>query len=242
MGQRQNHRGKHPQDAKLFDAKWVPVLWKAVTDLSYLLTRGYAEKAARKLVGDHYQLSVRQRRAMTRAACSDASLAHRKAHLAAAEELAGRCLVIDGYNLLISVESALSRGILLRGRDGCIRDMASLHGSYRKVHETLPAVHLMGELLHKLGAAEVRWYFDAPVSNSAKLKTLLRGEAEKYGWNWHVELDHNVDRLLAASSEVVVTGDSWILDRVERWGNLMDLVVDALGLGASVIDIGGGTT
>ena len=45
-------------------------------------------------------------------------------------------LLIDGYNVLTTVESALAHGLLLIGRDGCMRDLASMHGSWRKVDET----------------------------------------------------------------------------------------------------------
>ena len=43
-------------------------------------------------------------------------------------------------NVLITLESALGGGVLLRCRDGCLRDMASLHGTYRIVDETDPAL------------------------------------------------------------------------------------------------------
>lgn len=238
MGQKQSHRGKHPEDGRLFAAKWLPVLQKAVVDLSYLLSRHYAEKAALKVVGDHYQLDVRQRLAVSRAACSDNSLDYRKTHEIPVEALTGRAVSIDGYNLLIAVESVLSSGVLLRGRDGCIRDMASVHGSYHKVEETLPAIRLIGEVLHKLGVTKAKWRFDAPVSNSGKLKTLLGREAKKLGWNWSIDLDNNPDNVLAASHDVVITSDSWIIDRAGTWANLTQFIVETFGLESSVLDIG----
>lgn len=63
-GKRQGHRGKHPRDEELFARKWIPLLRDAVHDMSFLLTRRYAEAAALKLVGDHYQLTSRHRRAV----------------------------------------------------------------------------------------------------------------------------------------------------------------------------------
>jgi len=228
MPQRQSHRGKHPQDATLFGDRWLPVLRKAVADLSYLLTRGYSDAAALKLVGDHYQLHTRHRIALSRAACSDDAMARRKAHEAAARDIRGWRLVIDGYNVLISVESALSGGVLIRGRDGCIRDIAGIHGSYRKVAETLPALQLIGETLSRLGAAECTWYLDAPVSNSGKLASLMREQAVGHGWPWTIEVEQNPDRILEASPEIVVTSDSIILNRAQRWVNLMPLVITQL--------------
>ena len=241
MPQRQSHRGKHPQDAALFSGarareKWLPVLRKAVADLSYLLTRGYSDAAALKLVGDHYQLHARHRVALSRAACSDDAVARRKAHEVAAGDIGGRRLAIDGYNVLISVESALSGGILIRGRDSCIRDIAGIHGSYRKVVETLPALQLIGETLSGLGAAECVWYLDAPVSNSGNLALLMREEARQRQWPWTIAVEQNPDRILEASPEIVVTSDSIVLDRAQSWFNLMPVVIAKLG-NAEIVDL-----
>ncbi|NIA15906.1 MAG: DUF434 domain-containing protein [Nitrospiraceae bacterium] len=237
MGQRQRHRGQHPEDARLFAPRWIPALREAVADLSFLLSRRYAPKSALKLVGDKFQLDARQRRAVGRAACSDESLAHRQAHDVPVDQLAGRDLLIDGYNLLILIESALSGGILLRGRDGCIRDMASIHGSYRTVEETLPAVHRIGEAFDALGIATAKWYFDAPVSNSGKLKVFLLEEAARAGWPWQIDIEHNPDKILAVAQDPVVTSDSWILDRADAWTPLVSHVIGGVPLENPVIDL-----
>ena len=54
-----------------------------------------------------------------------------------------RQLWIDGYNVLTTIEAALAGAVIIAGRDGCYRDMASMHGSYRKVEETSPAIELI---------------------------------------------------------------------------------------------------
>jgi len=228
----------HPQDPLLFAEAWVPALREAVKDLSYLLGRGYAEKAAQKIVGDHYQLDVRQRRAVLGASCPATALARRSSHRLGAEALAGQTICLDGYNVLIGAESALSGGILVRGCDGAIRDLASVHGSYRKVEETSKAIALIGRVLEKLGVAQAHWYFDAPVSNSGRLKTFIEDAAAQAGWPWHVELAPNPDRVLAASDGVVATSDSWILDRSERWVNLGALVVAEVKPAPRILDLG----
>ncbi len=228
MPSRQHHRGCHPTDARLFAPEWLPVLREAVADLSFLLTRGYSDKAALKLVGDHYQLAVRQRRAVLAAACPDASLQRRRETELEAEALAGRRVYIDGYNLLITIESALSGGLLFKGRDGCLRDLASVHGSYRKVTETRPAMAAIAAALNAAGVREAHWLFDAPVSNSGRLKTLLRLEAEWRGWPWTVELADGVDQQLKECGEPVITADGSILDAVRAWCNLTARIVSAL--------------
>jgi hypothetical protein len=215
----------------------VPVLRRAVADLSYLLSGGYAEAAALKLVGDHYQLHARQRRAVLGAACSDASLAQRRDRQIPCDRLTRGSLVIDGYNLLITTESILSGGVLLCGRDGCIRDLASVHGSYRKVEETRQAIQVLGETLTVLRLSQVRWVFDAPVSNSGRLRDLMTEAAQRQGWPWEVRIERNVDRQLAETPEIVVTSDGWILNRVAQWANVADAIIHRLHLEDRVTDL-----
>src|SRR5260370_39935245 len=102
------HRGAHPEDRKLFAEGQVPVLRAAVGELSWLLTRDYSLKGALKLVGDRYTLTDRQRLAVARAACSDQSKERRGAALINAAEVADEGLIVDGFNLIITVEAALS--------------------------------------------------------------------------------------------------------------------------------------
>lgn len=239
MPSKQNHRGRHPADDALFLPGNVPLLSEAVADLSWLLSRGYSRVSALKLVGDHYQFTVRQRMAVDRCACSDASLAWRRAHEVPVDHLCGETMIVDGYNILITVESALAGGVLLRGCDGCIRDMASLHGSYRRVEETLPAIDCIGATLARFMPERVLWYFDAPVSNSGRLKALLGARAEAASWPWEIQLAPNPDKLLAASPHVVLTSDSWILDRATRWANITARVLREQGADTHVLDLSG---
>src|SRR6267143_2036128 len=104
------HRGAHPEDRKLFAEEQVPVLRTAVGELSWLLTRDYSLKGALKLVGDRYTLTDRQRLAVARAACSDQSKERRATSLVHAGEVAGQDLIVDGFNIIITVEAALSGG------------------------------------------------------------------------------------------------------------------------------------
>lgn len=137
---KRQHRGAHPADKDLFGARHLASLRRATTELSWLLGRGYAPLASLKLVGDRYGLTARQRLAVSRAACSDEQRERRQARCLPVAEAAGESLIVDGFNLIITVEAAMSRGLLIRGRDLCIRDLSSVHGSYRAVEETERAI------------------------------------------------------------------------------------------------------
>ncbi len=220
MPDHRQHRGPHPKDHELFAAEHLSPLRDATRDLSWLLTREYAPPSALKLVGDRYALNARQRLAIGRCACPDAAETRRRLHHVQPEDMAGQTLWIDGYNVLTSIEAALSGGVILHARDGCYRDMASMHGSYRRVAETKPALELLGQQLADCRLADCHWLFDQPVSNSGRLKVMLQELADQRGWPWHVEVVPDPDRVLAGSDQIVATADSQILDAVKRWFNL----------------------
>ncbi len=210
----------------------------AVEHLSWLLSRGYAARSALKLVGDRFQLSDRQRKAVIRSSCSDESQAVRERSCMRIGESAGHDLEIDGFNLVTTVEAALSGGVVLIGRDHVARDMASMHGSYRKVAETVPALQLVGEFLAEHNVGSCHWLLDRPVSNSGRLAQMIRETAAQNDWPWSAELVDDPDPLLKVSQRVVVTGDSVILDVCDRWVNLADAIVAESVPDAWVLNLG----
>jgi len=234
---RRQHRGAHPEDRRLFGAGELARLRVAVEELSWLLGKGYATKAALKLVGDRHGLNERQRLAVARAACSDTRLAARAASHTPAEAVAGEDVIIDGFNLLITVEAALGGGVLLLCRDGCVRDMSSVHGSYRSVMETGAAVALIGKALAALAPARVEWLLDQPVSNSGRLAQKIEAQAAVHGWAWGVRTVFNPDAEIARSGSVAVTSDSSILDAAARWTNFSRHLVERHLPDAWVVDL-----
>jgi hypothetical protein len=233
------HRGAHPEDRKLFADDQLPILRTAAGELSWLLTRDYAMKGALKLVGDRHSLNDRQRIAVSRVACSDQSKETRSQTQLAIEDCKGKALIIDGFNLVITIEAALSGGVLILGRDGCIRDLSSVHGSYRSVDETARAIELIGESLETLGAKSVTWLFDRPVSNSGRLATRIRNLQRDRGWAWEVATTFNPDAEIISSDRVAITSDGPLLDRVKQWMNLNRYLLEGWLRNFWLIDLSG---
>jgi len=237
MPETRQHRGPHPNDGRLFNDATQPVLARAVGELSWLLSRGYTDKSSLKLVGDRHSLMKRQRDAVMRSACGDQALTGRLARECQPEDLAGQELAIDGFNVLTTIEAAIAGGVLLHGRDGCVRDLASMHGNYRKVRETIPAVQRIGQVLTELRVAHATWLLDQPVSNSGRLKTILCEIARERNWPWRVELVPSPDRLLIHSRAIVASADAGILDRCEKWFALTREVLEGLQLHSTLLDL-----
>lgn len=228
MAYGRRHRGPHPEDAAAFARATWPALRQAVEHFSWLLTRGYAVTSALKLVGDRFRLTERQRMAVWRSSCSDAARDERIARRVPVTELADARLAIDGFNLLTTIEAALAGGVLLLGRDGCCRDLASVHGTYRKVDETRPALVRIGQWLEQRGVAHCRWLLDQPVSNSGRLAALIRTVALESHWDWEVAVVPSPDRELRVGGDIVATSDSAILDHAARSANVAAEIVRTL--------------
>lgn len=238
MPDRRTHRGPHPEDGRLFGREARPLLSEAAADFCWLLDRGYAHDSSLKLVGDRHNLVARQRTAVSRCCCRRSEADRRRQHEVGRSELRGAAVWLDGYNVLTTIEAALAGGVILAARDGAYRDMASMHGSYRKVAETRPALELLGRTLAAAEAAECLWLLDRPVSNSGRLKGIMDELAAGHAWPWRVELVPNPDVLLANPADwatsntmgelsqttprpvIVATADSAVLDRCPAWYNL----------------------
>lgn len=233
------HRGAHPADAQLFEEKNLGSLRVAVAELAWLLGRGYAIRSSLKLVGDQHNLTERQRLAVSRAACTDAQRELRSARCLPVQRIVGESLSVDGFNLLITIEAALGGGLLLLCRDECVRDLSSIHGSYRSVVETDRALKLIGEVLADLRPQSVKWFLDRPISNSGRLALRIREMAQTFGWPWSVEVVFNPDAEIIAANGIAVTSDSLILDGVERWINLSRHLIETDLIQSWLIDLRG---
>lgn len=175
MNSSTNHRGKHPKDEAIFANQHRPTLKLAVADLQWLLNQDYPLDASLKLVGDRYGLVARQRLAVGRAVASQPSLVLRQSRQISDQDLPHQTVAIDAFNLLLTLETMLSNGILLSCCDRTIRNMASMHGTYRAVQETQTAINIVYRWFQcQQKVAAVHWFIDQPVSNSGRL---LKDEA-----------------------------------------------------------------
>ncbi len=213
-------RGPHPNDPTVFGPARHPVLRSATRQLGWLLGEGFNIDAAGRLVGDHHQLNKRQRMAIARAACGPELGLRRQAQTLA---VAGARVVIDGFNQLVHVEAALDGGVILWCADGRTRDIASVHGTWRRIDQTGHALDLLVAAL--ADAAEVLWILDRPISNSGRLAGMLRDRGMS------VTLENAADHALAALAAEgwrLASSDGPLLDRVSESVDLAGPVVRSL--------------
>ena len=223
MPEKTKQRGRHPRDEESFHPEHWDDLRQAVEDFAWLKSRGYADTSSLKLVGDRYWLNSRQRIAVARCTCSDAERYQRKEKEFPVRDLSGKEIHIDGFNLLTTLEAALGGGVLLVARDGCVRDMSSMHGNYRVLSDTDAAIDMVHEFFAKREVKLIRWLLDKPVSNSGRLKAKILDRVTSFpDFECSVALvpDPDVElREIRGEKAIVVTADSGILNESGPWFN-----------------------
>ncbi|MRX68739.1 hypothetical protein SAMN06265349_103282 [Flavobacterium resistens] len=230
------NRGKEASDDILFGTEKIQLkLKEAVTDLSYFLSRGYGEKATLALVGNRYRLNSRQQQAVRGMSASQNQIENRKAKEIQSQELEGKEIAIDGFNALILLESILSNAYVFKGQDGFIRDLSSVHGTYKRVKQTSQAIEIIADFYQKEKVKTIHWFFDKPVSNSGRLKKMIEEVALEKQYDWKVELVYNPDKVIADSYWIAVTSDAWILDNALTNFNLMNYVLSKMTMKETVI-------
>lgn len=230
-------RGFDPQDSAWFSGPGLVRLLSAQEEVLWLLDRGYSLDSVIPVVGSHHQLSARQRIALQRAAASRQACSLRRSKQLTPDAVKDTMLAIDGFNLLITLETALSGSVLIRGADGALRDLAGLRGTYRLISQTDRAIDLFGQELHDLQVQSTLVYLDAPVSNSGRLRQRILERSATWQIPVEVLLVPNPDVQLT-QLERVVSSDSVILDRCTSWLNLADHLVAAHMPQTWVVDLG----
>lgn len=230
------NRGKNTGDDTLFASeKQLAKLKLAVQDMQYLLTREYPEKAASELVGNRYRLKTRQIQALRGASASEEQIHSRKLKQLEASDLKEKTIYLDGFNVLILLESLLSGAYIFEGADGCFRDLSGVHGTYKRVNQTLRAVEAVATFFNKNHIRKLIWIFDQPVSNSGRIKQIILEFAAEHKLNWEAELQYNPDKFLAESSAIIISSDAWILDHCKEWFNLIGYLIREENLSANLI-------
>lgn len=230
------NRGKEASDDVLFGTLKIQLkLKEAVADMRYFLSRGYGEKATLALVGNRYRLNSRQQQAVRGMSASQNQIEDRKYKEVEIQNLAGKEIIIDGFNALILLESILSNAYVFKGLDGFIRDLSSVYGTYKKVKQTSQAIEIIADFFVKQQIKKVYWLFDKPVSNSGKIKQIIEELASINNYNWTVELVNNPDKIIAERNLIAITSDAWILDNCSANFNLIKHILEDLNIHETII-------
>jgi hypothetical protein len=208
------------------------VLEDAEDDLRYLLNRGYPQKGALNFVSGHYLLDQEERNYLARKVSSDQTAKKRRVKLLVFKDLKNQFILVDGYNVLITLESVLHHPeTILKSDDGVLRDTKAVFGKYRPHRDTLSVLNTLMNFLKEAHPKELHFFYDSPVSRSGELAHLTRAVLRKHHLPGDATTSPYVDRELIKNraKKVIATSDGPLMDKVER-------VVDLPGLINSKVD------
>lgn len=217
-------RGYVHSDEIEFNNKNMMLLKQAQFDICYLLNRGYKFDKTVEFIGNHFLFSARQRLALKRVISSKEDINRRKKHeLINCDDCS--TVHIDGLNLIITLEVALSNSTLLKCMDGTLRDLAGLRGTYKLIDKTDTAIDLIGSKLSEMKIEKALFYLDSPVSNTGRLKLKILELLDKYDFDVDVLLVPNADVILSKLDHVI-TSDGIILNTCSSWINLAYKIIN----------------
>ncbi|MCC0632364.1 DUF434 domain-containing protein [Clostridioides sp. ZZV15-6388] len=231
-------RGFDESDKRWFSRKELIRLVRAQEEIEWLINRDYKIDPVVTFVGDRYQFSIRQRDALKRAVCTDEKNRIRQSKILSLDKINEGIIYIDGFNLIIALEVALSGGTLVIGRDGNIRDLAGLRGTYKIIDKTEEALNLIGKFLNKYKAPKIKFYLDAPVSNSGNLRYKILEHAKEWKIETEVELVKNADVILEKLDRVV-SSDAVIVDKCISYFNVARSIIEEYIKDCNIVNLNG---
>ena len=229
-------RGFDKNDSRWFSSKELIRLKKAKEEIEYLINRDYKIEPVVTFIGDRYQFSTRQRDALKRSICTFEKLNIRNSKKLEINDISKGPIYIDGFNLIITLEVALSNGSLIKGSDGNIRDLAGLRGTYKIIHKTEIALKLIGKFLDNYNCKYARFYLDSPVSNSGNLKCKILESFKDFNVEVDVELVNNADVILEKLDRIV-SSDAAILDKCISYFNIFEEIIKTYVSDVNIIDL-----
>lgn len=189
-------------------------LTRAVRDLRYLLDQGYPRDSAVNFVSNHYRLQLNKRHLLARCVFSKTEAAELRRKDVGAARVRGRRLGVDGYNVLITLESVLTGKRVVRCDDGYIRDLRAIFGKYRASSATSRAISTLVRTIAKAKPKSVAVLFDKQVSRSGELAAEVRRQLKQEGLEGDALAVGGVDMGLR-TFDVVASSDRAVIARAK---------------------------
>ena len=214
----------------------MPEPGKAVTDIRYLLDRGYPRKGAITFVCNHYRLDIKWRYVFTRVVFGRDTIKSRREKTVKCEDLKGEVVLVDGYNVLIGVESALKGEPVYLCDDGFLRDIRGVFRNYRCSGLTERAMDEILGVFTGFTPSRVEFLFDSQISKSGEMARWVEKKLKYVGLNGGARTSRHVDYDLKQSNGIIATADGSIIDEVAKAVNIQACVLEQLNLSPVIIE------
>lgn len=195
-------------------------LKKAAVDIRYLLDNGYPPKSAVGFVCDHYRLDGDSRHILSRTVIAGPICEKRRQKFLPCDKIRGEDIIIDGYNIIIGMESILENKAILCD-DGVIRDIKGVSRNFRTSENTHKAIELILSFLKEKSPSQVFFIFDSQISKSGMLAKELSEKIPGSGLKGNANTSRHVDYDLKCSHYIVASSDGVIIDAAEKVINFL---------------------
>lgn len=185
---------------------------RAAEEARYLLDRGYPKDSAVRFVSNHHGLPEEQRYVLARAVLSSRSAGERKAKAVPVQALRGRYVIIDGYNVLITVESLLAGCPVYLCDDGFLRDVRGIFKRYRPSRFTETALSIILDLLALADPGRIEFLLDQQMSRSGELAAGIREQMAGRSLPGTACTARDTDHRLKTSPGIVASADGNVID------------------------------
>jgi hypothetical protein len=165
-------------------------------------------------VANHYRLPLDERHLLARCVFSKIEAAELGRKAVGAGTVRGKRLGVDGYNVLITLESIITGKRVVRCDDGYIRDLRAIFGKYRATPATNKALSALIQTLTKVGPKTISVFFDKQASRSGELAAEVRRQLKRAGLKGDASAVGGVDMKLRAF-DVVASSDRAVIGRVK---------------------------
>ena len=183
---------------------------RALADYFYLIDKGYPEKGSLKIVGDRYRLPTELRTLLYRG-ISSAEISKKRIARILLKPIPP--LIIDGYNVLLTLMNYRLGRFVFISTDTLCRDAGSLFGKILSDIVLEDCILQLVTHLQLYSDFQIIIYLDAPVSNSQYHGELLLSMIKPDNPQIEVKVVQSADDSILQQTEgTIASSDSELID------------------------------
>ncbi len=218
--------------------KYSDKLGQAIEDFYYLVNRGYNRDSVLDFVTARYKLSRLERLLIYRAVFDWRVSETRRKKIVSEKELSDAFLLIDGFNVLSTIQSSLYSDILVRGTDKIVRDLSAYMRKIRVSPHLITSLYISLLFIDNFSPKYVLYVFDSQVSKSMLMVRAVSCFTKVMNMLANGRIERNTDKYIITNSTdaIVVSSDSVIVDNVDKVYDLGGKVAEIISM-ETIIDL-----
>jgi hypothetical protein len=229
-------KGTYEGPFYLYGSHMREKLLKPARDIRRILLWGYPKFATIRFVADHFQLNVEERHILTRIIVPPERIASRISKKVAFIDTRYKDILLDGYNVLLSVDSLLRKKPIWLCDDGYVRDTRCYFSKAKQVEDLEKSLDLVIKFLCEAHPKSVIFLLDAQISRSGELAGFIRYKMEEHEIPGEARISKTTDFELKAYEEcqkndlVVATSDGIVIDSVSQVIDIPACLMEKMGI------------